>query len=205
MAVKQIEEDAAAIGMPSREESEGWYVSKPATAHWTKQGDTSYLVDNATGRVLQLVKRPDFSLSNAVSAIFREGIPMVASALLPVAGEFIATELGVSKFVGTTIAQISFSLAQGIPLDKALLSAANNFVVNGVLNSTQAQNFINQLSTDPANIKIINAAAKATLNTALSGGSLQQILTNTLYTVIGSITGQKIDSPIIGQAVATAL
>jgi hypothetical protein len=205
MAIRQIQDDAAAIGMPSRTESEGWYVSRPATAHWIGKGNVSYLVDNATGRVLQVVSRPDFSLSSAVSAIFREGVPMVVSALLPVAGEFIATELGVSKFVGTTIAQISFSLAQGVPLDKALASAATNFVTTGVLNSTQAQNFLNQLSTDPAIIKIINNAAKATLNTALSGGSLQQILTNTLYTVIGSVTGQKIDSQIIGQAVATAL
>jgi len=210
MAISQQQQDAQSIG-DSANIAEGPTVTTGGTAHWTSDGNTSYLVDNTSGKVLRTVNRPDFSLSSALTSSFKEMAPIVLAYFVPIMGEAIAAELTaatgitVSNSVGMAIAQVGSSIAQGVPPEQAIQNAASNLVAQGIISQANFGKFVDNLSNDPATQKIINGLASSTLNTIVKGGTGQEVLTNGLSSVVGTVTGQQLNNQAIGNAIATAL
>lgn len=167
-------------------------------AHWERQGDYMVLLDDKTGAVKEKRLSPDKSLVETVA-------PAVIAYFVPVIGAEIASALGTSTAVGTAIAQTAVSVAQGAPLDKAILNAGTNLLTQGVTGSQDAKDFIGSITSDKTTQNIITNVANSVVNTVAKGGSGSEILTNAVSAATGTAAGQSLDSQTAGQFLGTAL
>ena len=164
-----------------------------------------YYQYDSEGKLTGTSQYIDVSKDMGFGGFIKTIAPLALSYFLPGIGAAIASELGVSQAVGTAIAQVASSVAQGKPIDQAILSAGTSLLANGVTNLAGAKDFISTLSTDAATQNIISNAATSLVSTVAKGGSAEDVLRAGLSSVVGTVTGQQLNSEAAGRAVATAL
>jgi hypothetical protein len=176
-------------------------------SHFERQGDYMVRLDDATGAIKERIFSPDKSLGESVA-------PFAIAYFIPVIGAEIASTLtsagiATSNAVGTAIARTAISVAQGVPLEDAIKSAATNLLMSNVSGSVpgtqDAKNFISSISSDPATQNIITNVSNSVINTIAKGGSGKEILTNAVSAATGTVVGQETGSSTAGQFVGTAL
>jgi len=171
-------------------------------SHFERQGDYMVRIDDATGEIKERVFNPDKNLGETIA-------PFAIAYFLPVIGAEIAANLGVSSAVGNAIASTAVSVAQGVPLEDAITTAATNLLVSNVSGSVtgtqDAKDFIGSISSDPATQNIITNVSNSVINTVAKGGTGEEILTNAVSAATGTAVGQGTDSSTAGQFVGTAL
>jgi len=147
-------------------------------------------------------KGPD---TNALATM----VSIASSALLPGIGSAISAALEVPTAVGTAIASTAVQVAQGVPIDKAIMNAAiSNVVQTG---STDVAKTIVAAGNDPAVANAIASVGGSIAKTAASGGSSTDILNNAVGALAGSgvtsLTAEELGtvaSRAVGAAVGTA-
>jgi len=143
------------------------------------------------------------------SLVTSDAVKAIAPMALPYFGETIAAALNVSNAVGTAIAQTAVQVAQGVPLDKALMNVAISTVVQ--TGSTDIAKEIVSKGTDPAIANAITSVGGSIVQTAAKGGDSSNILENAIGALVGSgVTSLTADelgtvaSRAIGAAAGTA-
>ena len=140
------------------------------------------------------------------------GNALIGAALsfsLPGIGSALASALSVSVEVGTALAGVASQVAQGVPIDKAIMNAAISTVVQ--TGSTDIAKEIVKAGTDPAIANAITSVGGSIVKTAASGGSSTDILNNAVGALAGSgvtsLTAEELGtaaSRAVGAAVGTA-
>ena len=124
---------------------------------------------------------------------------------VPIIGAEIAASLGTSTAVGTAIAQTAVSVAQGVPLEKAVLNAGTNLLTGSVTGTQDAKDFISGITSDKSTQDIIKNVSNSVINTVAKGGSERDILTNAVSAASGTVIGQETGSSVIGQGAGTLI
>ena len=130
---------------------------------------------------------------------------------IPVVGEMIATEIGVSASIGTALAATAVNVAQGQDLETAIKNALPALIAKDIITSDMGSDLLDKVSNDSSTKNLINNVAKSVTQTAIAGGSPQDLIKNAITSGGGTLIGQTlIDQGVdkglagaYGQALAT--
>jgi hypothetical protein len=128
---------------------------------------------------------------------------------LPILGEAIAAELAVSAATGTALAAVGTGVAQGKSLEEAIKSAAPALIAGNVISASGLSDLTGRIASSPDMQNVINNVATSTVKTAISGGSVNDILNSAIASGGGTLIGQSLTdtgvSPITAQAVGQGI
>jgi hypothetical protein len=126
-------------------------------------------------------------------------MPTIASSFASSLSAFGITTPALQTAAANAISNAALQIAQGVPLDKALQTAATNYAVS--TGSSAALTQFNKVITNPAVSEAIVSAGSSAAKTALNGGSQSDIERNLVGGLLGSATASATGSKVAGSAV----
>ena len=120
---------------------------------------------------------------------------------IPVVGEMIATEIGVSASIGTALAATAVNVAQGQDLETAIKNALPALIAKNIITSDMGSDLLDKVSNDSSTKNLISNVAKSVTQTAIAGGSPQDLVKNAITSGGGTLIGQT----LIGEGVDKGL
>jgi DUF971 family protein len=152
-------------------------------------------------QVLNVGVNPGASGFAGGGQVAQDAVAIGLSYAIPVVGQMIAAEVGVSASIGTALAAAAVNVAQGQDLTTAITNALPALIAKGIITSDVGSDLLDKVSSDSSTKNLISNVAKSVTQTAISGGTPEDLLKNAITSGGGTLIGQT----LIGQGVDKGL
>ena len=136
--------------------------------------------------------------------VAKDAVAIGLAYAIPVVGEMIAEEIGVSASIGTALAATAVNVSQGQDLVTALKNALPALIAKDIITSDMGADLLDKVSNDSSTKNLISNVAKSVTQTAIAGGSPQDLIKNAITSGGGTLIGQTLISQGVDKSLAGA-